>query len=100
MDELFSLIGTAGAPTTVVGICLTIMLFIRKQEAGVRADINGSLARLTAENVAQDVEIVALQSVIDSLRDERRKAQDSETKQWRRAEAAIAKLKELGHDES
>lgn len=95
MDELLNLVGIAGGPTTIVGLCLSVLFYLRKQEAGIRADINGSLARLTTENEDKDAEIDKLQSQIDTLRTERRSHQDAEAKERLRADLAEARLKEL-----
>lgn len=92
-------LGTAGYPTGFVGICLMLLFYLRKQESGVRTDINGSLQRLTAEtlDLKEEIdllkeEIRAKEDEIDTLRKERREAEDREDKQRRRAETAEAKL--------
>lgn len=97
MEKLFDILGTAGYPSGIVGICLMILFYIRKQESGVRTDINGSLQRLTAEtlDLKDEIdelkeEIRARETEIDALRKERREAEDREDKQRRRAEAAEA----------
>lgn len=92
-------LGTAGYPSGFVGICLMLLFYLRKQESGVRTDINGSLQRLTAETLDLKEEIDSLkeeirvkETEIDTLRRERREAEDREDKQRRRAEAAEAKI--------
>lgn len=106
MDRLLDFLGTAGYPSGFVGIVLTLLFFIRKQESGVRSDINGSLQRLTAEKLDLKDEIDALnakldkaEGTIDDLRTARREAEDREYTQRRRADAAEAKLGEpdAGH---
>ena len=99
MDKLMEILGTAGYPSGFVGICLMLLFYLRKQESGVRTDINGSLQRLTAETLDLKDEIDSLkeeirvkEDEIDTLRRERREAEDREDKQRRRAEAAEAKL--------
>lgn len=103
MEKFLDILGTAGYPSGVVGICLMLLFYLRKQESGVRTDINGSLQRLTAENLdlreeldaekdARKDEKRALEDEIDTLRKERREAEDRETQQRRRAESAEAKL--------
>lgn len=103
MDKFFDILGTAGYPSGIVGIVLMLLFYLRKQESGVRTDINGSLQRLTAENLdlkdeldterdARRDEKRGLEAEIDLLRKERREAEDRETQQRRRAEAAEAKL--------
>lgn len=93
------ILGTAGYPSGFVGICLMLLFYLRKQESGVRTDINGSLQRLTAETLDLKEEIDELkkeirdkENEIDLLRKERREAEDRENQQRRRAEAAEAKL--------
>lgn len=97
MEKFLDILGTAGYPSGIVGICLMILFYLRKQESGVRTDINGSLQRLTAEtlDLKDEIdelkdEIRARESEIDTLRKERREAEDREDKQRRRAEAAEA----------
>lgn len=110
MDKFFDILGTAGYPSGIVGIVLMLLFYLRKQESGVRTDINGSLQRLTAENLdlkdeldterdARRDEKRGLEAEIDLLRKERREAEDRETQQRRRAEAAEAKLgdSDAGH---
>lgn len=99
MDKFLDLLGTAGVPSGFVGICLMLLFYVRRQEAGVRSDINGSLQRLTAEKLdlheeidALKAEIKELEDTVDRLRKERREAEDREDQQKRRADAAEAKL--------
>lgn len=103
MDKFLDILGTAGYPSGIVGIVLMLLFYLRKQESGVRTDINGSLQRLTAENLdlreeldrekdAHKEEKRELEAEIDLLRKERREAEDRETQQRRRAEAAEARL--------
>lgn len=92
MDKFLDILGTAGYPSGIVGIVLMLLFYLRKQESGVRTDINGSLQRLTAENLDLKDELREAQDEIDTLRTERRAAEDREDKQRRRAEAAEAQL--------
>lgn len=99
MDKFFDILGTAGYPSGIVGIVLMLLFYLRRQESGVRTDINGSLQRLTAETLDQRDEIEELntrlrakEAEFDILRKERRAAEDREDTQRRRAEAAEAKL--------
>lgn len=102
MDKFWDILGTAGYPSGFVGICLMLLFYLRKQESGVRTDINGSLQRLTAETLdlkdeidSNRDEIRSKEGEIDTLRRERRESEDREDKQRRRAEAAEAKLAAL-----
>ena len=99
MDKFIDILGTAGYPSGIVGIVLMLLFYLRKQESGVRTDINGSLQRLTAETLDLREEIDELkeelrtkEAEIDTLRKERRESEDREDKQRRRAEAAEARL--------
>jgi uncharacterized protein YlxW (UPF0749 family) len=92
VDKFLDILGTAGYPSGIVGIVLMLLFYLRKQESGVRTDINGSLQRLTAENLDLKDELREAQDEIDTLRTERRAAEDREDKQRRRAEAAEAQL--------
>jgi uncharacterized protein YlxW (UPF0749 family) len=92
VDKFLDILGTAGYPSGIVGIVLMLLFYLRKQESGVRTDINGSLQRLTAENLDLKDELREAQDEIDTLRNERRAAEDREDKQRRRAEAAEAQL--------
>lgn len=101
MDKFWDILGTAGYPSGIVGIVLMLLFYLRRQESGVRTDINGSLQRLTAETLDLRDEIDALEeklrekeTEIDTLRKERREAEDREDRQRRRAEAAEAKIGE------
>lgn len=99
MEKFLDILGTAGYPSGFVGIVLVLLFYLRRQESGVRTDINGSLQRLTAENLDLRDEIDTLkeerdglQGTIDLLRKERREAEDREDRQRRRADAAEEKL--------
>lgn len=92
MDKFLDILGTAGYPSGIVGIVLMLLFYLRKQESGVRSDINGSLQRLTAENLDLKDEIREREDEIDRLRTLRREAEDREDKQRRRAETAEALL--------
>lgn len=92
MEKFLDILGTAGYPSGIVGIVLMLLFYLRKQESGVRTDINGSLQRLTAEILDLKDELREKEDLIDTLRKERRAAEDREDQQRRRAEAAEAKL--------
>ena len=76
-----------------------LLFYLRKQESGIRADINGSIQRLQTEKEADKKEIEELreqlaekEDEIDALRKERRDAEDRENAQRRRAEALQAQI--------
>lgn len=111
MDEkLLELITSAGGQTTVVGGLLLVFFYLRKAEAGMRTEINGSLVRLQKDKQELQEQIDRLEEesrgrekLFDSLREERRLAQDESHKAIRakdeaeaRATVAEAKLRENG----
>jgi chromosome segregation ATPase len=105
VEKFIDLLGTAGLPSGFVGICLMLLFYVRRQEAGVRSDINGSLQRLTAEVLDLNAEIDlhketigTLEDRVDTLRKERREAEDRADQYRRRAEAAEAKLGDTAND--
>lgn len=94
MDILIDLLGTVGPAGGIIGVVLLLLFYLRKQEAGVREDVNGSLARLTAENLdlraeikEKDERLDAYEAKFDELRTARREAEDRELQQRRRAES-------------
>lgn len=95
MDKFLEILGTAGYPSGFVGIVLMLLFWVRKQESGIRTDINGSLQRLTTDIEAKNIELHEKEEEIDTLRKERRDAEDREDKQRRRADAAEAQAKDL-----
>lgn len=111
MDEkLLELITSAGGQTTVVGGLLLVFFYLRKAEAGMRTEINASLVRLQADKQELQEQVDKLEehsrnreTLFDTLREERRAAQDAQHLALRekhdaevRAEAAEAKLRQMG----
>jgi septal ring factor EnvC (AmiA/AmiB activator) len=95
VDKFLEILGTAGYPSGFVGIVLMLLFWVRKQESGIRTDINGSLQRLTTDIEAKNAELREAETEIDTLRKERRDAEDREDRQRRRADAADAKAEDL-----
>ena len=99
MDEkLLELIASAGGQTTVVGGLLLIFFYLRKAEAGMRTEMNESLARLRGEKQELLDRIDVLEeaarkkeTLFDTLREERRAAQDEKYQAIRERDAAIEK---------
>lgn len=99
MDEkLLELITSAGGQTTVVGGLLLVFFYLRKAEAGMRNEINGSLVRLQKDKLELQEQIDRLEeesrsreTLFDSLREERRIAQDEKYEAIRLKEAAEAR---------
>ena len=94
-DKFLEFLANAGPTGTIVGICFALLFYLRRQESGIRADINGSLARLQqeketlqAELEAEKKENDAKEAQIDAFRTERRAAEDEADIQRRKAEAA------------
>jgi len=92
VEKIFEIISTSGPQGGFVAVVLLLLFFVRKQEAGVRNEINGSLQRLQTENDGLRAKIKELNTEIDTQREERRAAEDRADKQRRRAEAAESKL--------
>ena len=91
MEKIFEIISTSGPHGGFVAIVLLLLFFIRKQEAGVRVEINGSLQRLQTENEGLRARIDELEDEVEAQRTLRRAAEDREDQQRRRAEAAESK---------
>lgn len=111
MDEkLLELITSAGGQTTVVGGLILIFFYLRRAEAGMRGEMNESLARLRAEKqeLLERIDVLeeasrGKETLFDTLREERRAAQDEKYKAIRdmheaieRAEDAEEKLRKNG----
>lgn len=96
MDKFLEVLGAAGYPTTIVGGVLLLFFYLRKQESGVRADINGSLQRLQEDNQRLEQEATIKEALIDQLRKDRREAEDRETAERRKREEYEAILKREG----
>lgn len=111
MDEkLLELITSAGGQTTVVGGLILIFFYLRKAEAGMRVEMNESLTRLREEKqeLLERIDVLeeaarGKETLFDTLREERRSAQDEKFVALRekqeavqRAEAAEAKLRKNG----
>jgi septal ring factor EnvC (AmiA/AmiB activator) len=95
VDKVLDILGAAGYPSGFAGIVLMLLFYLRKQESGIRADINGSIQRLQAEKTDLEAKLDAQDDEIDLLRKERREAEDREDKQRRRADALQARLEAL-----
>lgn len=93
MEKIFEIITTSGPQGGFVGLVLLIYYYVRKQESGVRTEINGSLQRLQTEAEALRDTIDELEKEVDTERDLRRKAEDREAVQRRRADLLEAELR-------
>lgn len=92
---------STGYQTTMIGGVLLLFFYLRRQEAGVRNDINTSLQRLQKDKELLEAQIKELQaeldqkeSEIDKVRRERREAEDTATRESRRADLAELRLKQ------
>jgi septal ring factor EnvC (AmiA/AmiB activator) len=95
VDKVLDILGAAGYPSGFAGVVLMLLFYLRKQESGIRADINGSIQRLQAEKADLEAKLDARDEEIDLTRKERRDAEDREDKQRRRADALQARLETL-----
>lgn len=107
MEKFLDILSTAGTPSGFIGAVILILFWLRKQESGVRSDINGSLQRLTTENAALKAELILeksshktetdqLEATVDELRKTRRESEDREAVWERRALTAEEKLRNAG----
>lgn len=93
MDQLFSILGTAGFPTSIAGALVFLFFWTKKYEAAVRAEMTMSLERLQKDKVELQARIKALEdeatereSKIDDLRASMREAEDNSIKHIREIE--------------
>ena len=93
MDALLQLVGTAGFPTSFVGVLLFLFFFMRKQEAEVRAVQIASIERLRADVVELDAAKDKAVAIAEKLRSD---VNDKDVEIAR----LVAKLYSLGSDGS
>lgn len=105
MDQLFQFLSSAGYPTSIVGGVLLLFFYLRKAEAGIRAEnaitferLQKQVAELKAEIEKLEQELLEKEELIDGLRNLRRESEDREHDARRRALAAETRLRELGHE--
>lgn len=92
MEAFLTLVGSAGIPTSFVGVLLLLYFSVRKQEATVRAEQLATIERLRADVVALDAAKDKAEAIIEQLRGEKAE-QHLEIVRLR------ARLIGLGHDE-
>lgn len=68
MDAFLQLVGSAGLPTSFVGLLMFLYFSVRKQEATVRADQVATIERLKAEIVELDSAKDKAVAIADKLR--------------------------------
>lgn len=68
MDAFLQLVGTAGLPTSFIGLLLFMYFSMRKQEATVRAEQIATIERLRAEIVELDAAKDKAVAIADKLR--------------------------------
>lgn len=83
MEQLFSILGTAGFPTSIAGALVFLFFWLKKYEASVRAEMTVSLERLQKDKEELQKRIKELEtdvedreSKIDELRKKMREAED------------------------
>lgn len=83
MEKIFELVGVAGFPSTIVGGVIFMFFYLRKQEAGIRAEqietmkrIQDEKALLQAELRLQALELKSAEDQIDILRAEKHALED------------------------
>lgn len=93
MDAFLQLAGTAGLPTSFVGVLLFLFFYMRKQEAEVRAVQVASIERLRADVVELDAAKDKAVAIAEKLRTD---VNDKDVEIAR----LVAKLYSLGSDGS
>lgn len=68
MDAFLQLAGTAGLPTSFVGVLLFLFFYMRKQEAAVRVEQLATIARLRGEIVELDAAKDKAVAIAEKLR--------------------------------
>lgn len=93
-EKLWAAVLANGGPGTVVSALILILVYVRKQESGVRVELNTSLQRLQREKEALQARIDRLEAEatlreeeIDRMRELRRTIEDTADVERRRADA-------------
>lgn len=68
MDAILQVVGTAGIPTSFVGVMLLLFFYMRKQEAEVRAVQIAAIERLRADVVELDAAKDKAVAIAEKLR--------------------------------
>lgn len=68
MDAFLQIIGSAGLPTSFVGLLMFLYFSVRKQEASVRAEQVATIERLRAEIIELDSAKDKAIAIADKLR--------------------------------
>lgn len=68
MDAFLQIIGSAGLPTSFVGLLMFLYFSVRKQEASVRAEQVATIKRLRAEIIELDSAKDKAVAIADKLR--------------------------------
>lgn len=105
LDKLWEAIVANGSPGVLVTGLIMLLVYLRKQEAGVRVELNTSLQRLQREKEALQAIIDKLEAEarqredeIDRLRDARRDAEDKLVLEKRRADEAELELRKKSEE--
>jgi hypothetical protein len=81
----------------MIGGVLLLFFYLRRQEAGLRQDINVSLQRLQQDRKEMQARLDAQEIEIDKERRGRREAEDEATKQRRRADELADIIRKSGN---
>lgn len=100
VEKLWDAVIANGSPGVVVTGLMMLLVYLRKQESGVRVELNTTLQRLQREKEALQAIIDKLEAEarlreaeIDRLRTERRQAEDQLVAEKRRADQAELDLR-------
>lgn len=100
MDRIVDIISAAGYPSTIAGGIVFLFFYLRKQEAAIRITTKEQIADLEEDLEKRRAEILRLEEEIKLLKALLTTTQDESIIHRRRAEAAEARLKYAGLDES
>ncbi|TSE15395.1 hypothetical protein B1A87_005210 [Arthrobacter sp. KBS0703] len=99
VEKVWGAVVANGSPGVLITGLMMLLVYLRKQESGVRVELNTSMARLQREKEALQATIDRLEAEarqreqeFDKLRKARRDAEDATEIQRRRAEQAEAEL--------
>lgn len=106
IEKLWEAVIANGSPGVLVTGLMMLLVYLRKQESGVRVELNTTLQRLQKEKEALQAIIDKLEAEarqreeeIDRLRKDRRDAEDKLAAETRRADAAEDKLAQKKSEE-
>lgn len=105
LDKIWEAVVANGSPGVLVTGLMMLLVYLRKQESGVRVELNTTLQRLQREKEALqaiidklEAEARAREDEIDKIRSRAREAEDKLDVEKRRADAAELALKKRNEE--